>query len=63
MQKGELTLRQKSGNVVGNVKVRLNFNIPEQMIQMLVNDISKAVEHWSERIIISAHSDRILIGD
>ena len=53
MQKGELTLRRKSGVVIGNVKVRLNFDIPEYMMEMLINDISKAVEHWSERIILN----------
>lgn len=56
MQKGELTLRRKSGVVIGNVKVRLSFDIPEQMMEMLINDISKAVEHWSERIILNSHN-------
>ena len=56
MKHGELTLHQKSGEVVGKVKVKLNFDIPEQMMQMLIGDISKAVEHWSERIIVNSHN-------
>ena len=56
MQHGELTLHQKSGDVIGKVRVSLKFDIPEQMMQMLVSDISKAVEHWSSRIIVNSHN-------
>ena len=45
MTEGILTLHQKSGDVVGKVKVKLKFDIPEEMMQMLVRDISKACEH------------------
>lgn len=47
-----LTLHQQSGDVVGKVKVKLKFDISEEMMQMLINDISKACSHWSERIVI-----------
>ena len=56
MKHGELTLRQKSGNVVGTVNVSLRFDIPEEMMQMLVTGISKAVEHWADRIIVNSHN-------
>lgn len=56
MQHGELTLRKKSGVVIGSVKVKLNFDIPDEMMQLLINDISKGVEHWADRIIFNSHN-------
>ena len=44
------------GNRIGKVRVSLKFDIPEQMMLMLVSDISKAVEHWSSRIIVNSHN-------
>lgn len=51
MQHGELTLRKKSGIVLGTVKVSLRFDIPEEMMKMLVNDISKGVEKWQDKVL------------
>lgn len=56
MQHGELTLRKKSGVVIGTIKVSLRFDIPEEMMKMLVSDISKGVEHWADRIILNSNN-------
>lgn len=56
MQHGELVLHQKSGEVIGKVKVSMKIDLPDEMMQLLVNDISKGVEHWAGRIIMYSHN-------
>ena len=58
MKYGELTLHKKNGEICGKVKVSLKIDIPEEMMQMLVDDISKGVENWAQRIIISKNNGK-----
>lgn len=52
MTDGELSLHLSDGTPCGKVKVHLKFDVPEQVMSLLVTDISRAVEHWQSRITI-----------
>lgn len=52
MTDGVLTLHFADGQPCGTVKVHLKFDVPEQVMSMLVTDINRAVDHWQSRITI-----------
>lgn len=54
MTDGVLTLHLSDGQPCGTVKVHLKFDVPEEVMNLLVTDISRAVDHWQNRITIKS---------
>lgn len=47
---------QKSGDVVGEIDIKLKFDLSDEMMQLLANYIGKGVELWEDREIINSHN-------
>lgn len=52
MQDGTINLRGKNGKYDGSVRVHLAFDVPDELMKMLINDIADAVNKWQDRIIL-----------
>lgn len=54
MKEGVINLHSKNAEC-GSVKVRLKFDIPDELMEMLLTDISEAVDKWQDKIIATGY--------
>lgn len=50
MKEGKINLHSRNAEC-GSVKVKLNFDIPDEMMDMLLTDVKDAINKWQDRII------------
>lgn len=56
MRNGRIVIHQESGDVIGEIDIKLKFDLPDEMMQLLANYIGKGVELWEDRVIINSHN-------
>lgn len=52
MQDGLIKMYGRKGDKVSTIKVHLSFDVPEELMQMLINEIHKAVDSWQDKVIL-----------
>lgn len=52
MQNARITLHGRKGDKKSHINVHLSFDIPEEIMKILVNELCKGVERWEDRIIL-----------
>lgn len=51
MQDARITIHGNKGDKDSYIKVHLSFDIPEELMQMLVDGLCEAVNDWQDKII------------
>lgn len=51
MRDGRITIHGDKGEPTSSIKVHLSFEVPEIMMQMLVDELKKGFERWEDRIV------------
>lgn len=55
MMEGKINLHFSNKQECGSVRVRLKFDIPDELMDMLLTDISEAVDKWQDKIIATGY--------
>ena len=52
MTEGVLTLHYHDGTPAGSVKVHLKQDVPDVMMELLIDNIKDTVEKWQDKVIL-----------
>lgn len=52
MQDGVITIHGHKRDRLSTIRVHLSFDVPEQMMQMLIDELSAGVKRWEDKIIM-----------
>ena len=53
MKNGKITIHGMKGEPASSIRVNLSFDVPDELMSLLLDEIGIAVDKWQNRIIAS----------